>query len=179
METIGKRVRFIRKDNHMTQKTFSEVLGVTEAIVLNIELNRLKHPESQEPIYRLISEKFNVNLEWLKTGEGEIYKELSRDDRIVNFVEKVMGEEDDSFKKRFIAVLSAFDDDEWQLLEKIAEAVHNGTPINDVADQVIADNSAAKNEVSEELDIDAAVEEYRRQLELEKKAKARLSASNE
>ena len=54
----------------MTQSEFGEKLGVKRDVINNIENNRLKKPENQEPIYRLICEKFNVNEDWLRTGAG-------------------------------------------------------------------------------------------------------------
>ena len=45
---------------------------------------------------------------------------LSRDDQITDFVADVLKDEDDSFKRRFVAALSKLTESEWEVLEKIA-----------------------------------------------------------
>lgn len=45
----------------------------------------------------------------------------TRDDEIADFVADIMGEEDDSFKRRFVAMLSRLDADDWAVLAKMAE----------------------------------------------------------
>ena len=65
-----ERIKLLRTEQlHMTQTEFGEALGVKRDVINNIENNRLKNPEKQEPIYRLMCEKFNVSEEWLRTGE--------------------------------------------------------------------------------------------------------------
>lgn len=58
-----------------------------------------------------------MNEEWLRTGEGEIFIRLSRNDEISKFVGELMKEEEDSFKNRLIAGLAALDDTGWDVLE--------------------------------------------------------------
>lgn len=69
-----ERIRELRK-NHLklSQAMFGKKLGVSRDVIKNIELNILARPEQKEPIYKLICEKFNVNENWLKYGEGEIF----------------------------------------------------------------------------------------------------------
>ena len=178
MEELFERVKHLRKDVlHMTQPEFGAALGVSRDVVSNIEQGRLKKPEAQEPIYRLICEKFNVRMEWLKTGEGEIFCSPSRNDEIAAFVNRVLADRDESFKKRFITVLAFFSDDEWQLVEKIAEAIHNGVPTSELARTVTAPARTAADMTDEE--IEAEVEAYRRDLIAEKKAGGSSSASDD
>lgn len=54
----------------MTQSEFAEKLGIKRDVINNIENNRLKKPELQEPIYRLICKEFGINEDWLRTGAG-------------------------------------------------------------------------------------------------------------
>lgn len=66
-----------------------------------------------------ICREFNVNETWLKTGEGEMFIKLTRDEEISQFVGKVLSDESDTFKKRFISMLSALDESDWEVLEKM------------------------------------------------------------
>lgn len=116
---IYDRIKTLRKELGLTQSEFGEKLGINRDVVANIENNRLKNPQQKEPIYRLICEQFGVSEQWLRAGEGDMFAQLSRDAEIAEFVGKALSDEADTFKKRFIAVLSQLDEPEWELLEKM------------------------------------------------------------
>ena len=66
------RIRKIRKDLNMNQTEFGAELGATQKMVTTYETGAVLPDKS---IRLLICEKFNVNPEWLETGEGVPYKE--------------------------------------------------------------------------------------------------------
>lgn len=66
-----------------------------------------------------ICREFNVSETWLRTGEGEMFRELSRDEELAKFFGEVSFGESD-FKRRFLTVLSQLDESGWQLLEDMA-----------------------------------------------------------
>lgn len=117
------RIKLLRTEElHMTQTEFGEALGVKRDVINNIENNRLKNPEKQEPIYRLMCEKFNVNEEWLRTGNGEMFVPLTRNQLITDFATDLIME-DNAFKKRLVEALAKLDESEWEVLEKLAESL--------------------------------------------------------
>ena len=107
---------------HMTQTEFGEALGVKRDVINNIENNRLKNPEKQEPIYRLMCEKFNVSEEWLRTGEGEMFVPLTKNQLITEFAADLVME-DNTFKKRLFEALAKLNESEWEVLEKLADSL--------------------------------------------------------
>lgn len=74
MSTISERIKLIRKKNHLNQTQFGEKIGINRDSVSNIELDRNKNgiPDN---IIKLIAMTFNVNENWLRTGEGETFKQ--------------------------------------------------------------------------------------------------------
>lgn len=66
------RIRRIRKDLKMNQTEFGSAIGVSLAALSKYETGVVVPDKS---IRLLICEKFNVNPEWLETGEGVPYKE--------------------------------------------------------------------------------------------------------
>lgn len=106
----------------MTQTEFGEALGVKRDVINNIENNRLKNPEKQEPIYRLMCEKFNVSEEWLRTGEGEMFVPLTKNQLITEFAADLVME-DNTFKKRLFEALAKLNESEWEVLEKLADSL--------------------------------------------------------
>ena len=118
-----ERIKLLRTEQlHMTQTEFGEALGVKRDVINNIENNRLKNPEKQEPIYRLMCEKFNVSEEWLRTGNGEMLVPLTRNQLITDFTSNLI-KEDETFKKRLVEALAKLDESEWKVLEKLAESL--------------------------------------------------------
>ena len=68
----------------------------------------------------MICRQFQVNEKWLRTGEGEMFASRIREEEISCFVEAVLAEESDSFKKRFIELLAKLEESDWQVLERMA-----------------------------------------------------------
>ena len=115
--TQGERIRKTRKELGLTLEKFGESLGVGKGAISAIE-NGKRNLTDQMAIS--ICREFNVNENWLRTGEGEMFIELSRDEQIAEFVGRTLSTESESFKKRFIAMLAKLDESDWQTLEKIA-----------------------------------------------------------
>lgn len=118
---IGERIEILRKDLSMSRRVFGERLGVSESVIVNIEYDRLKRPEQKESLYKLICKEFNVNEEWLRTGEGEMFVTLNRTQQIAQLTADLFKGEKDSFKERLLLALAKLDENEWKVLEKIAE----------------------------------------------------------
>lgn len=104
----------------MKKTAFAEKLNVSQAFVSQL-CSGVKQPS--ERTIQDICTKFNVNEEWLRTGEGEIFIRLSRNDEISKFVGELMKEEEDSFKNRLIAGLAALDDTGWDVLETFLNSI--------------------------------------------------------
>lgn len=85
LTTIGGRVWAVRAEQGMTRKDFSAQLGCQEVEIANIEYNKLKKPEQKESLYRNIATTFGVSLEWIKTGEGDMYGAEPRDQMAMAF----------------------------------------------------------------------------------------------
>ena len=114
------RIKNLRKELGLTQQAFADRLGVKRNTVGQWECG--KNALTDQTILAICRE-FNVNEEWLRNGTGTMFIEQTRDEKIAEFVGSIQSGEDDSFKKRFISVLSALDDEEWEVLEKFALAM--------------------------------------------------------
>lgn len=68
---IGDNIKQIRLENKLTQQKFAERLGISQSTVATIEGN--KGAPSDQLIISICRE-FNINREWLETGEGEMHK---------------------------------------------------------------------------------------------------------
>ena len=117
---MNERLKKLRKELDMTQQEFAEGIGIKRNTMATYESGR---NEPIDAVISLICTKYNVNENWLRTGEGEMFMGMSYDDEIAQFVGQVMGEEDDSFKKRLISGLAALDDNGWKVLEDFLDSI--------------------------------------------------------
>lgn len=117
------RIKKIRKELDLTQQKFAEKIGVKQNTVAQYEMGRNIPIDS---VISLICREFNVNEQWLRDGTGEMFIEQTRDEQIASFVgSMIQASADDSFKKRFISMLSALDESEWEVLEKMTLMLHD------------------------------------------------------
>ena len=118
--TINERIRELRERLNISQTEFAENLGSGRGIIKNIEEGRTL-PKPQ--LIDLITRVFNVNRTWLETGEGEMFVEMSRAEKIGRFVSDVLEDEPDSFRRRLIDILIELDEDGWQKLKEAADVL--------------------------------------------------------
>ena len=114
---MNERIKKLRKALGLTQQEFADKIGSVQNTITGYETGR-RAPSNQ--VIALLVREFNVNETWLRTGEGEMFAPVSRDERIADFIGSLLREEDDSFKRRFVAMLSRLDEDDWAVLEKMA-----------------------------------------------------------
>lgn len=117
---INARVKDLRKNTlKLSQVAFGERIGVSRSVIQNLDDN-IVDISTKPLLIQQICKEYNVNRIWLETGEGEMFEDISRDEEIALRVGQILSEDDDSFKKQLIGVLTALDDDEWELLRKMA-----------------------------------------------------------
>lgn len=116
------RIRKIRKELDLTQQEFADRIGIKRGNVGAYEVGK---NAPSDAVISLICREFNVNECWLRDGTGEMLVKQTRDEQIASFIGKVQASADDSFQKRFISMLSALDESEWGVLEKMALMLHN------------------------------------------------------
>lgn len=115
------RIKQLRKILNMTQREFADALNVKRSTISTWEA----------PNYELtnrsiinICEKFNINEEWLRTGNGPIFKEPCKEEKLAEWVNNLNIKKDDAFKKRFINVLSELNDEQWELLADMTQKLY-------------------------------------------------------
>lgn len=85
---MNERVKELRKALGLSREEFANRLGLkSRGKIENIELGRTS---PDEPFLDLICKTYNVNSEWLHTGDGEMFIKLSEDEEIANLVSDVL-----------------------------------------------------------------------------------------
>ena len=88
--TQGQRVRELRKNLGLTLEKFGKSLGVGKTAISKIE-NQENNLTDQMVLS--ICREYNVNEEWLRTGEGEMFVKLSPAEEVATYVSDLL--EDD------------------------------------------------------------------------------------
>lgn len=117
-----KRLKKLRNELEMTQQEFADVLGTARGNISAYEVG--KNAPSDAVISLICKTDFpkgRVNETWLRTGEGEMFIEASRDEQIAAFVGGILKDEEDTFQKKFISMLAALDESDWEVLQKMVE----------------------------------------------------------
>lgn len=120
---MEERIKELRKALGLTQQKFADSLGVKRNTIAQYESGRNAPIDA---VLSLICREFGVNETWLRTGEGEMFVEMSRDEEIAAFMGELLSEESDDFRHRLIGALSRLDENGWEVLEQFANDLLEG-----------------------------------------------------
>lgn len=113
---MNYRIREIRKDNNLTQTEFGERIGVKGNTITGYE-NGTRIPS--DAIILSICREFNVNEDWLRTGQGEKYLRLSRKETVAAYVGKILGGKVTPLEETLIEFMAETSPQEWEELARI------------------------------------------------------------
>jgi len=96
--TIEERIKAVRKTLGMSQRDFCKGIFLSQSFYGQIETGR-RGPN--ERVYELISSKYNVNKNWLLTGQGDMFNEAPSDVELLELME-IIKELDPLFREYII-----------------------------------------------------------------------------
>lgn len=113
---MNERIRELRKTLKMSQEELGKWLGISKSGVSDIEAGRRKVTEQ----HIIMLAMHGVNENWIRSGNGKMLIELDKDDLLFQWVGNVLKDESESFKKKFLIMLSSLTESEWEWLEQKA-----------------------------------------------------------
>lgn len=117
--TAGERVKHLRKDLlKLSGDKFSEPLGIGKSAISGIETGSRGLTDQ---MILSICRVYGCNEEWLRDGIGPPYSPKTLNQKIIEWVNVVLAEKDESIRKRFIHALTEMDDEGWKALDKFIE----------------------------------------------------------
>lgn len=93
---MNERIRKLRKTLDLTQQEFSSRIGTTANVLTNYETGR-RNPSAS--VINNICKTFNVNEEWLRTGEGDMFIEIPKEDEVMKYMALLLKDENDIVAK--------------------------------------------------------------------------------
>lgn len=117
---INDRILEVRKTLKLSQTDFGKRIGVSRGVINNIDLSIVP---AKPLMIKQICKEFGVSQTWLETGEGDMFEPQTQDEELAQLFGDLLGDPDDTFKKRFIAALLQLEPNEWSAIEQFCRAV--------------------------------------------------------
>lgn len=116
--SINDRIKILRKEYlGLTLEKFGSRIGLKKSGLSLVESGR---NSVSDQAFAAICREFNVNPDWLRDGVGEPFKEVTRNQRIEEFVRDILANEPEGRKARLVDALASLDEDGWDALYAIA-----------------------------------------------------------
>ena len=109
LNSEGQRLRILRKELHIKQGEFAEKISTTQGHISDIENGRKNL--SDRTIKLICLEDWDgktINEEWLRTGKGEMFRQLPETDEVAEYVEELLMDTEDSVYKAIRAFLKTY-----------------------------------------------------------------------
>ncbi len=117
MDTISARIAAVIKASGLTKTAFAERLNVSQSFVSRLAVG------ASVPSDRTIADicrEFNVNEHWLRTGEGEMFSTLSREE-ITKFAMEIIRDPDSEFQRQLLTTMARLEPAQWKLMEQMLD----------------------------------------------------------
>lgn len=114
------RIKKVRKELDLTQQAFADKIGMKQNTIAQYEMGRTKPSDA---IIFSICREFNVNEDWLRTGEGEMFEQLTDHQKILKYTATLLKDKDSAVAnaiQTLIITYEQLDDVSKAALEKIA-----------------------------------------------------------
>lgn len=119
MSSIGDRIKSVRTSENLSQEEFGKRLNLSRSIISCYEKGLR---EITERSIKDIVREFNVNENWIYTGEGHMYHKMT-DDEEFSFMIGALLDEDDENKRNFIKLMLELDESYWPIVTNLIEGI--------------------------------------------------------
>lgn len=117
---MKERIRTLRKELGLNQSDFGNKIGVKQGTVAGYE-SGARTP--LDTVIASICREFNVNENWLRTGEGEMFEQMTEQQKILKYTALLLNDKDSIVAnaiQTLIVTYEQLDDTSKATLEKIA-----------------------------------------------------------
>lgn len=120
---MNERIKALRKALGLTQQELADKIGLKRNSFANYETGRNTPIDA---VIVSICREFNVNEEWLRTGNGEMFNQRSTDEELAYIVGSAIPAASDYVKNTFIALgklSKEFSKEDWEVVKKFVDAL--------------------------------------------------------
>lgn len=123
--SINENIKKLREDYlDMSREIFAQEINLKRTAIYLIETGQ-RNPSDRT--INDICEKFNINKEWLLTGEGEMHKPEPQIDELAYLMGKFsINASEDETRTKIIKALLKLDDNGWRVIEGLVDDILKG-----------------------------------------------------
>lgn len=117
---MKEQLKKLRKHLDMTQQAFADKIGMKQNTIAQYEMGRTIPSDA---IVFSICREFGVNENWLRTGEGEMFEQLTEQQKLMKYTALLLKNKDSAIStaiQTLIVTYEQLDDASKATLEKIA-----------------------------------------------------------
>lgn len=117
MSEINSRIAAVINASGLTKTAFAERLKVSQQHISRLAKDGTPSDRTIVDICR----EFGVSENWLRTGEGEMFVRLSREEEITKFLMTVIRDPDSEFQRQLLATMAKLEPAQWKLMEQMLD----------------------------------------------------------
>ncbi len=114
---MNERIKELRKTLGFTQQEFADRIGVKRNTVATYEMGRSMPSDSA---ISLICREFSVSEDWLRNGNGDMFKPRSRNKELFEYFNQIV-ENPSGIQLKLFEVMSRLTDEQLEILAKVAQ----------------------------------------------------------
>lgn len=103
---MNERLKRLRRELNITQQEFADRIGIKRSTMATYESGR---NEPIDAVISLICREFDVNEDWLKTGDGEMFEELTDQEKTMKYIAKLVKDKDSVVANAITAVAITYE----------------------------------------------------------------------
>lgn len=122
MDDIGQRIDTLIQTLNVRKSAFATRINVTPSLITRIVQG--KTMPSDRTIIDICRE-FRVNEQWLRTGEGEMFRPMSREQEIAAFAGDLLRSTEPDIRHRFILAISKLSVEQLEQVAQVIQTIAN------------------------------------------------------
>lgn len=126
MNNSAFRIKELRKNLGLSQEEFGGRLGVTKGSISRIENS---YCGISNQIESSICREFGVNREWIRQGTGDMYEELSKEEKVASILGTVFSNDGSKLYELKMSVfeeLGKLSESDWEVIQRIIDGIKRG-----------------------------------------------------
>ena len=120
---MNKRIKELRKELKLTQQAFADALNISKSTV---EAYEYRNVTVTDRTIQDICRIYHVNEDWLRTGEGSMFQERTREIEIAEMTAAMYKADENDFRYQLMKLIAQLSPDQIHTLREIVEQLHDG-----------------------------------------------------
>lgn len=117
MSEINTRIAAVIQASGLTKTAFAERVKVSQQHISRLAKDGTPSDRTIVDICR----EFGVSEHWLRTGDGEMFVRLSREEEITKFAMSVIRDPNSEFQRDLLATMAKLEPAQWKLMEQMLD----------------------------------------------------------